>query len=240
MSEFLTQFSDNFLVGPVWPASVMLALMIIYAGVAALGVGDFDTGLDVDVDVDMDLDLDLPDLDVGDIDAGGAGIDGADLHHPGLFGSLGAMTVRWSNFGRIPIAIWGGVFTLALWGISYSLWHGFDVHHHSATLLPSILLTIRNAVLAVLITKPVTQPLVGKFDKEPGYDSKRIVGSTCEISSIEATPAYGQAKFRTNAAPLLLNVRTDGSTFPRGTEVRVIDFNPNKRIYTVTSITSES
>lgn len=234
MSEFVTQFSDNFLVGPIWPASVMLALMIIYAGVAALGVGDFDTGLDVDVDVD--LDLDVPDLDVGDVDLGG----GADLNHPGLLGSLGAMTVRWSNFGRIPIAIWGGVFTLALWGISYSLWHGFDEGKYLPTLIPSTLLTIRNAVLAVLITKPVTQPLVGKFDKEPGYDSKRIVGSTCEISSIEANPSYGQAKFRTNAAPLLLNVRTDGSTFPRGTEVRVIDFNPNTRIYTVTSITSES
>ncbi|MGB7348002.1 MAG: DUF1449 domain-containing protein [Pirellulaceae bacterium] len=233
MSEIITQFSDNFLVGPVWPASIMLALMIIYAGVAAMGVGDFDTGMDVDLDVDLDMDVDVPDMDVG-------GLDGGDLHHPGLLGSLGAMTVKWSNFGRIPIAIWGSVFTLALWGISYSLWHGFDVHRYSATLIPSILLTIRNTVIAVLITKPVTQPLVGKFDKEPGYDSKRIVGSTCEISSIEATPSYGQAKFRTNAAPLLLNVRTDGSTFPRGTEVRVIDFNPNKRIYTVTSITSES
>lgn len=240
MSEFATQFSDNFLVGPVWPASVMLALMIIYAGVAALGVGDFDTGLDVDVDVDLDLDvpdLSVPDLEVGDVDMG---VDGADLNHPGLFGSLGAMTVRWSNFGRIPIAIWGSVFTLAFWGLSYSLWHGFDVHRYSATLIPSFLLTIRNTVIAVLITKPVTQPLVGKFDKVPGYEPKRIVGSTCEISSIEASPSYGQAKFRTNAAPLLLNVCTDGSTFPRGTEVRIIDFNPNKRIYTVTKINSES
>ncbi|QDT12952.1 OB-fold-containig protein [Planctomycetes bacterium K23_9] len=238
MSEIVTQFSDNFLVGPIWPASIMLALMIIYSGVAALGVGDFDAGLDVDVD--MNVDLDVPDLDVVDVDMGGGGVEGADLNHPGLFGSLGAMTVRWSNFGRIPIAIWGGVFTLALWGISYSLWHGFDVHRYSATLIPSILLTIRNAVIAVLITKPVTQPLVGKFDKEPGYDSSRMLGSTCEISSIEANPSYGQAKFRTNAAPLLLNVRTDGSTFPRGTEVRIIDFNRSKRIYTVTKINSES
>ncbi len=222
----------------------MLALMIIYACFAAIGVGEFDSGLDAD----LDLDLDLPDLDVGGgdfaaPDAAGidaAGMDAADLHHPGLFGSLGAMTVKWSNFGRIPIAIWGGVFTLALWGISYSLWHGFDEGRHAPTLIPSALLTIRNAVLAILITKPITQPLVGKFDKEPGYNPQRIVGSTCEISSIQATPTYGQARFQTNAAPLLLNIRTDGSTFQRGTEVRIINFDPSTRIYTVTSITSES
>ena len=228
MSELLIKFSESFLVGPVWPASLLLILMILYSAVAALGVADFDLSLDVDLDVDVDV----PDLD--------AGIDGTEIQGPGLMGSLGAMTVRWSNFGRIPIAIWGGVFTLALWGISYSLWHGYDVDRYSPTWIPSILLTIRNTVVAIAITKVVTQPLVGKFDKEPGYDAKRIVGSTCEISSIEATPSFGQAKFRTNAAPLLLNVQTDGTTIPRGTEVRIVEFNPHNRIYTVTNITSES
>ncbi len=230
MSELLVKFSESFLVGPVWPASVLLVLMILYSAVAAIGLADFDLGVDVDLDLDG---ADVPDLDAG-------GIDGAEIHGTGLMGSLGAMTVRWSNFGRIPIAIWGGVFTLALWAIAYSLWHGYDVDRYSPTLIPSILLSIRNMVVAIAITKVVTQPLVGKFDKEPGYDSKRIVGSTCEISSIEATPSFGQAKFRTNAAPLLLNVQTDGATIPRGTEVRVVDFNPHKRIYTVTNITSES
>ena len=230
MSELLVKLSESFLVGPVWPATVLLALMIIYSAVAAIGLADFDLGVDVDLDMDA---VDVPDLDAG-------GIDGAEIHSPGLMGSMGAMTIRWSNFGRIPIAIWGGVFTLALWGISYGLWHGYDVDRYSPTLFPSILLTIRNSVVAIMITKVVTQPLVGKFDKEPGYDSKRIVGSTCEISSIEATPSFGQAKFRTNAAPILLNVQTDGTTIPRGTEVRIVDFNPHKRIYTVTNITSES
>lgn len=231
MTELLNQFGENCLVGPLWPATFLLAMMMIYAAVAAFGLGDFDLGMDVDLDVDGDIDV--PDLD--------AGLDGgADIQPPGLLGSLGAMTIKWSNFGRIPIAIWGSIFTLAFWVISYSLWHGFDAERYSATLIPSILMTIRNMVLAIVVTKPVTQPLVGKFDKEPGYDSKRIVGSTCEISSLEATPSYGQAKFRTNAAPLLLNVHTDGSTIKRGTEVKVIDFDPAKRIYTVTKITSES
>ena len=243
MTELLNQFGENFLVGPIWPATFLLALMMIYAAVAAIGLGNFDLGMDVDLDADVDLDVGVPDLDAGGVDAGGvdAGVDGgADIHPPGLLGSLGAMTIKWSNFGRIPIAIWGSLFTLAFWIISYSLWHGFDAERYSATLIPSILLTIRNLVLAIVVTKPVTQPLVGKFDKEPGYDSQRIVGSTCEISSLEATPSYGQAKFRTNAAPLLLNIRTDGSTFERGTEVKIIGFNPAKRIYTVTKITPES
>lgn len=242
MSELLNQFTENFLVGPVWPATVMLTLMLLYAVVAAIGLADFDLGMDMDLDVDLDVDVDLDipgDLDVPSVDVGVDGIDG-DIQTGGFYGSLGAMTVKWSNFGRIPIAIWGGIFTLAFWGIAFCLWHHVDASHHSPTWIPSILLSIRNGVIAILITKVITQPLVGKFDKQPGYDSKRIVGSTCEISSIEATPSYGQAKFRTNAAPILLNVTTDGATFPRGTEVKIVDFNPHKRIYTVTKNTSES
>lgn len=248
MSEILNQFSDNFLVGPVWPATVLLALMIMYAAVAALGLGDFDLGIDADLDLDVDVDVpdigvdvDVPDLDAASTDIGAHGAHGA-MHGPthGLLGSLGAFTIRWSNFGRVPVAIWGGIFTLALWGIAFTVWHSFDVDRYSATLLPSILLTIRNAVVAVMITKVFTQPMAGKFDKQPGYDSRRIIGSTAEISSIEASPSFGQAKFRTNAAPLLLNVRTDGPTIPRGTEVKIVDFNPHNRIYTVTNITSES
>ena len=224
MSEFAQQFTDSFLVGPVWPATVLLALMMIYAIVAAIGLADFDLG--VDADLDLDVEVDVPDVgvdvDVPDVDAGvDVGADGAAGTGPNLLGSLGAMTIRWSNFGRVPIAIWGGIFTLALWTIAYSVWHSFDSSRYAPTLIPSILLTIRNSVVAVMITKLFTQPMVGKFDKVPGYDTRRIVGSTAEISSIEATPSFGQAKFRTNAAPLLLNVRTDGATIPRGTEVRI-------------------
>ena len=238
MQPILQQFADHMLVGPLWPATMLLALMMLYAVIAMFGLVELDAGMDFDVDLDVDVD---PGLDVGvdgaDVGTGGIDADGVEVSGAGLLSSLGALTVKWTNFGRIPIAIWGGVFTLAFWGIAYSLWHGFDSSRYAPTMLPSVLLTVRNVVISVAVTKFFTQPLVGKFDPVPGYDQRRIVGYTCEISSLEATPSHGQAKFRADAAPLLLNVRTDGATIPRGTEVRVVKFDPDKRIYTVTEIT---
>ncbi|NNE00618.1 MAG: DUF1449 domain-containing protein [Pirellulaceae bacterium] len=248
MSESLIEIIESFFVGPVWPASILLVLMMLYAVIAMFGLID----LDMDMDVDLDLDVDAPDLDVGGLDGGvDAGVDGgidggvdadgvSHVSGAGLLGSLGAITVRWTNFGRVPIAIWGGIFTLAFWCIGYGMWHCFDFKRYDPTWIASTLLAIRNAVVAVMITKGVTQPLVGKFATLPGYDTGRIVGATCEISSIEATPTFGQAKFRTDAAPLLLNVRTDGPTIARGTEVKIVEFDPTKRTYTVTNIQPET
>lgn len=246
MEQVLTEISERMFVGPVWPASILVCMMICYTVIAVVGLadlgldGDVDLDMDVDMDLDLDVGVDVPDVDVPDMDAGGVDLDAhAHLSDVGFFSGLGAMSVRYTNFGRVPIAIWGGVFTVALWIVAYGLWHGFDAQRYSPTWIPSILLTIRNSVIAVVVTKAVTQPLVGKFKRQPGYDTKRILGCTCEISSVEATPSFGQAKFRTEAAPLLLNVRTDGATIPKGTEVKIIDFLPEKRLYTVTTIEPE-
>ena len=237
MEELLIDFAEQTFVGPLWPASILVCFMVLYTMIALVGIADLGLETDIDLDVDMDLDLDV---DVPDLDAGGVDVDGEfHVSDVGFFSGLGAMSVRWTNFGRVPIAIWGGVFAVTLWIVSYGLWHGFDASRYSPTFLPSLLLTIRNSVIAIMVTKAVTQPLVGKFAREPAYDKRRILGCTCEISSIEATPSFGQAKFRTNAAPLLLNVRTDGATVPRGTEVKIIDFQPEKRLYTVTTIEPE-
>ena len=236
-------------VGPVWPASILVCLMVMYTLVALIGLIDLDLSApDVDMDLDMDVGMDMdvggdigtPDLDAVDFDVAAGD---ADIGHAGGFDFLtgfAATTVRWSNFGRVPLVIWFGVFTVLYWTVSYGLWHGFDSSNHEPIWLPSILLGIRNFVIAVIATKFVTQPVVGKFSPPPGYDKDRLLGATCEISSITATPTFGQAKFRTNAAPLLLNVRTNGSEIPKGTEVRIIDFDPSKRIYTVTEIQPEN
>lgn len=237
MNTFLEQFFEQMLVGPVWPATILLALMIAYAIVAMFGLVELDAGLDLDIDLDVDPGIDLDGM---SMDTGGADMDVVEVSGAGLLSSLGAITIRSTNFGRVPIAIWGGVFTLAFWAFAFSLWHGYDSSRYSPALIPSILLSIRNIVFAVAVTKLVTQPLVGKFTPIPGYDKSRIIGSTCEISSIEATPKSGQAKFRTNAAPLLLNVRTDGPHIERGTEVRIIGFEPTKRIYKVSKILTEN
>ena len=220
-------------VGPVWPASVLVCLLVVYTILGLIGLADF--GFDVpDVDVDPGLDADVslepPDFELPD----GAHVDVDFLQ------GLGAATVRWTNLGRVPVVLWGGMFAVAFWSVSYGLWHQFDTNRYDPTWLPSILLTIRNIVIATGVTKLMTQPLLGYFVDPPSYDYRRLLGATCEICTLEATSKSGQAKFRTNAAPLLLNVRTDGPHIPKGTEVRIIGFDKQKRIYKVTHLQSET
>lgn len=245
MSESLYQIAERMFVGPVWPASILVCLLIAYTLLALIGLVDF--GFDVpDVDMDVDPGLDL-DVDLG-ADAGGIDLSGASpdvdtgTHiNADILEGLGAATVRWTNFGRVPIVLWGGIFSVAFWSVSYFLWHTFDSQRYAPPeLLSSALLSIRNLVIATGITKGMTQPILGQFVAPPSYDQSKLLGATCEICTSEATPDFGQAKFRTNASPLLLNVRTDGSHIPKGTEVRIIGFDKEKRIYKVTHLQPET
>lgn len=239
MAEFIEQLAQQMFVGPMWPASILVCLLIVYTLFAMIGIIDF--GLDVpevdidpglDLDVSIDASVDVPDVDVPDVDAVPADWD--------FWQGIGAASVRWTNFGRVPIIIWAAVFAIAYWTVSYLLWHGFDSDRHAPTLLPSLLLAIRNVVIATAVTKACTQPLIGYFVAGPSYDEANLIGATCEVSTSEATPDFGQAKFRTNAAPLLLNVRTDGPHIAKGTEVRIVGFDKDQRIYKVTSLPSEA
>ncbi len=241
MLESMNQIFEEIFVGPLWPASILACLMIGYTLLAAIGLVDLDFGAP-DVDLDVDIDIDVPDVGV---DVPDVGVDAPDGDLPevssDLFGGLGGMAVRWTNFGRLPIVIWGGIFTIAFWAVSAWLWFTFDVNNYSPpTWMSSTLLTIRNFVIATAVTKGFTQPMLRFFVEPTKYNKDHLMGCTCEISSIEATPTFGQAKFRTDASPLLLNVRTNGSTIPKGTEVRIVGFDSEKRIYTVTNLEAET
>ena len=249
MSAILDRLAEQMFVGPVWPASMLACLMVAYTLLSLVGLIDLDFDApDIDLDPGLDLDvpeLDLPDLDVPDLGADvDVGVDAPDtevMHMDVDFlQGIGAATVRYTNFGRVPIVIWGGIFTVAYWTISAWLWHTFDSHRYEPTWLASSLLSIRNFVIATALTKGLTQPMLSYFRKGPSYDKHHLLGCTCEISSIEATPTFGQAKFRTETSPLLLNVRTNGPTIPKGTEVRIIGFDSQKRIYTVSNLQPET
>lgn len=218
MTESFQNLLERMFVGPVYPASILVCLLILYTMVALVGL--------------IELDVDLPEADF-DFDMS----DGVDLD---FFQGIGAASLRWMNLGRIPIILWGGLFTVVFWSLSYGIWHRFDSLRYEPTFWTSALLVGRNAVISVVGTKLLTQPLVKYFVPLPSYASENLIGGTCEISSLEATPDFGTAKFRTEAAPLLLNVRTDGPTFEKGDEVRIIDFDPKTRLYKICSLDLET
>lgn len=236
MWESIEIFLESVFAGPMWPASVLLGLLICYLILAILGAADLhldgpDVGLSdvADAAIGGDLGGTDPTADVG---AGGSSsTQGADLI------GLGAVSLRWLNLGRIPAILWLGTFTIVFWCVSWGLWTFVDDQSSS---LPVILLLIgRNIVISVAMTKFATNPMLEWFADASRYHPGTLIGQHCEISTGEATPSFGQARFRTNAAPLLLNVHTDGGTLKKGDLARITAFDPERRIYTVTKADPE-
>jgi hypothetical protein len=214
----------------VFPATVFLGLLLLWSLVTiVLGVGsDFSLG-------DW---LHLP-------------------HHPGMgpdhdgiwhsvqqhageaMGAVVLAPARWLNLKDLPIVVWGGVFTLVWWSVSILNWFVCDSLFlgKEPGIWVSCLLLLRNVAISLVVTKLVTQPMRDWFvNHELG--SRDLVGEEVEIWSWDASPSHGQARFKTDSAPLLLNIHTDGPVLPKGTRAWITHYDPKKRIYIVSATTT--
>jgi Protein of unknown function (DUF1449) len=156
-------------------------------------------------------------------------------------GSFVLAPTKWLNLRSVPFLVWMGIFTLGWWAVSVVCWMALDewlIGNPGPTL--TALLIARNLAFALPLTKAITQPMVGWFADTGTLDSKSLIGAEAEISSMDATPESGQAKYKTGAAPLLLNVRTDGPHLIKGTRVWITHYDSNKRIYIVSPTTTDS
>lgn len=217
MSDALANLLEAAFVGPVWPASVLLGCLLVYSLLSLVGLAD--------------VDMEAPDMGDGP-DVGG---DVSSHHLPGSLGSLGAAAVGWLNMSRVPLFMWLGIFGVVWWVISLVMWDGFDQNRYRPTLVTSLLLAVRNGVIAVGVTKLATGPMTKWFERKSFYRPAHLIGGQCEISTSEATSEFGRAKYKTDAAPLLLNVRTKGETLVKGQRATITDFDQQTRIYTVQS-----
>ena len=129
-----------------------------------------------------------------------------------------------------------GIFGFLWWLLSLALWETFDSVHYAPVLTTSLLLTARNVVIAVGMTKVITMPMRSWFERSPAYRAEHVVGGQCTVETSEATADFGRARFRTDGAPLLINIRTTGETLVKGQQAQVVDFDPTTRVYTVQSI----
>jgi len=193
---------DSLFVGPVWPASVLVLLVVGYLILSLLGAVD--------------------------LDGHSWAIEGDGWE------SLGAGTLRWFHLGQIPIILWLGCFAVFQWSIAYGLWHYSEFERYQPTLIESAILAGRNAIIAALATKLVTGPFVPYLAAAPTYNEDTIIGERCTVCSGEATPSFGQAKYNTGSAPLLLNIRTDGPTLTKGSVAIIVSYDTERRLYTVT------
>jgi hypothetical protein len=167
----------------------------------------------------------------------------------GLSDALGVVVltpIKWLNLRSIPLFLWFGVFSITWFAVSLSLWMVIDDWYQplaSKNLgIPVGLvvtgLIIRNLFLSLIVTKFATRPMTSWFANTPELNSKSLLGAEAEICSYDATPESGQAKFKTDGAPLLLNVRTDGPHLPKGARVWLAHYDEKRRVYIVSPITS--
>lgn len=220
---------------PVLPASVLLAAMVCWSLFTVL-VG---AGLGSDGNWSCHLHNPLSSVLHGGHEAG-IGHSISDY----LGDALGAFVLtptKWLNLRSIPFLLWLGVFALCWWSLSVAWWMAVDdwlVDNPSG--LMTTLLVVRNLACALPLTKFLTQPMVGLFADTGSLDSKSLIGEEAEICSYDATPENGQAKYKTGAAPLLLNVRTDGPHLIKGTRVWITHYDALKRVYLVSPTTTDS
>jgi hypothetical protein len=199
------------------PYTFLLGLVILYwllyllgvLGSEALDFAGFDVDADVDLDVDADADVDV-DVDA-DVQAGGSGM-------AGLLSSM----LHFLHIGEVPVIVVLSVLILSMWLLSLVTNHFLE----NSSALIALLLAIPIILVGLIVTKLAVMPFVpllkGIFAEEG--EKVEVIGKTCRITSLQATPKYGQAELVREGAPILLNVKTqEGVTLEKGAEAVVFD-----------------
>ena len=207
--EQVTQFAELLFTWPILPASIVVLMTMFYGGLVLLGVVDLDL-FDFDLDVESDAAR-----------------------------SVGFVSLKFLNLGEVPLMVWVSTFGFLWWVVSILFGMITDAPLGEASGDGTVWRFARNLVIGVLLTKAVTEPLKQIFEKQATRTPEDLIGQACEISTYEVTPDAGQARFPTEAAPLLLNVRTAGESLKHGDEARIIDYDPATRLYLVTALTPD-
>ena len=231
LNTLVFEFVSSLIAAPVLPATILLAVLVVWS-LMTIVIGGLDSHLAASWHLHSPF-------------SGGHG-DGDGLSHTishtlgDAMGTVVLAPVKWLNLKQLPIVLWAGIFTLTWWSVSILIWVCIDsTFFERPGLLTVNLMIIRNFILGLLGTKLITQPMRGWFDTNE-LTSISLVGHEAEISSFDATPENGQVKYKTEGAPLLLNVRTDGPHLPKGTRVWLTHYDEKKRIYIVSATTTIS
>ena len=218
------EFFNPLLAGPVLPSTLLLGAMLLWSLlVTVIGVADHSLHHGMDSI---------------------AGHDGwseslSTHSFSEAISGIGMVTLRWLNLRDMPLMLWLSVFSLLFWVVSLTGWLVLDQHLQPQ---PGMGITsvfvAKNLAISLPLTKLFTQPFRGWFESTH-VPAKSLIGCECEISSSEANDRFGQVRFKTDGAPLLLNVRTDGPHLAKGSRVWITHYDSKRRVYIVSSTHTE-
>lgn len=195
---------------PTLPATVLVAICVLYWLFVIIGVLDFDL-----------LDFDL------DFEVGGNGPSILD------FGFIG---LKFLNLGEVPVMVWMSIFSLSMWMLSINFDSGVEIQS-AMDYLP---LFLRNLGISLVVTKLITQPFKGYFQFTPPNQIETLLGKSCYVTSSSVTEKFGQAELETEGAPLKLHIRSEDETIQKGDLVRLTDYNQETQAFYVVKINQES
>jgi len=207
---------------------LMAVLMLYWIFVFLLGLGfdDLDLGFDFDVDVDAapeigDADADLAD---GETDANGDQV--SDKSPMMKF-------LNFVNVGKVPFMLILTTFKFFTWIGSLALTRVVDVSSWNAW---SLLILIPLAIVAIFVTKIITNPMA-KFFKEIGYKGEEeidFLGRSGKMLSNIREDKIGTAEFVVDKNPIRLNVKSaNGEEIKYGDYVVIEDESNDKKIFLV-------
>ena len=201
-------------VGPNAVASVCLLVVFVLAAISALGA----------------LDLEIFDV----LNVGGAIEGSGDAL---LLGVL-ATPLRFLNLGKIPAIAWISLFAWIFWAASLAAWLLLDQSDYAGedTLISTadtVKLALRNLAGSLLLTKLASEPLKGMLESKHRQGGAELVGEGCEVWSHHADAKFGQARFHTEGAPLLLNVRTTGKNMKKGDTGKIVSYDELTSVYVI-------
>ena len=228
---------------PNLPFTVLLAAVVIYWLLVAIGFLQFDHGADVHHDVSHDLATETA-LEAGvdgHVDAGDHSVgdgDGSGDHGAGSGHGFFVQALHFVNGGQVPAMIVLSVWVLASWMFAMMANHYFS----RGSWLWAAALVLPNVVVSAIVTRYLTWPLAkffGALNRE--YDEhQKMVGRTCIVATSEVTDDFGQARIDRRGAPLLINVRSsDGAPLRKGETGLVVREDKNKNVYYVVKVAAE-
>jgi membrane protein implicated in regulation of membrane protease activity len=211
------------------PFTLSILLFLLLSTLQFVGLVDLDGDIDLDADADLDVDADA-DMDA-DADADGDGLESL----TGILDLLGIGRVPLTVYLLMLTAVFGilgwtasalaqGLPGLATTPITCALWGG--------TLALSLLLTSRLArVFAPMIPSLYTT----------ATSREQLVGRAAKVISPQVDGKYGQVRLRDAAGTqITVFAVTPNPAEPilRDTEVVLIEFDPERKLYTVVPLDS--
>jgi len=212
MFEFLSETIK----GPNLPATILLALCMLYWCSMIFGIFGMDLDADLDLDIDADLDADLD----GHIDGG-----------------VVADILTFFHVGEVPVMILGSFFVLFFWVTTMVSNHFFNPEW---SLWVATYSFIPILIVSLFITRIVIWPLVPVFRGMKGTSSKKILGSRGVVCSQELNGKFGRISIQNDGPPIVVNaVTANGQRLSKDQDIKVVRFDDETGVYVVEPVKPE-